>query len=97
MIKAGKKTIAWSNIRAELKKEFEAKGVTFCEARYDGCWVNNGLSFSHGDKRRYLTNDELRNLVTLMCVPCHQIFEAKPRSEMRRITAKIIRHRMNLN
>lgn len=97
MIKAGKKTIAWSKIRAELKKEFEAKGITYCEVGYDGCTRNNYLSFSHGDKRRFLTNDELRNLVVVACMPCHQILEAKPRTELRAITNRIIRRRLELN
>jgi len=97
MIKQGKKTIAWSKIRAELKKEFEEKGITYCEVGYDGCTRNNFLSFSHGDKRRYLTDDELRNLVVVACIPCHQWLEALPRTELRAITNRIIRRRMSYN
>ena len=97
MIKAGKKTIIWSKYRAELKKEFEEKGVVTCEVNHSGCWRDNALSFSHGDKRRFLTDDELRNLVVVACIPCHQWLEALPRTELRAITNRIIRRRMSYN
>lgn len=97
MIKAGKKTIIWSKYRAELKKEFEDKGIVTCELRLNGCQNNYMLSWSHGDKRRFLTDDELRNFVTLACQNCHSMVERWPRSELRKITAETIIRRQEFN
>lgn len=95
MIKSGRKTIVWSKYRAELKKEFEEKGVVSCELQLDGCQNNYMLSWSHGDKRRFLTDDELRHFVTLSCYNCHSTVEKWPRSELRKITQEIIDKRTN--
>jgi len=79
MIKAGKKTKAWKKIIPKLKKEFEAKGITSCELRFDGCWINNALSFAHRHKRHwYNTRPHLLgnfNQIILTCIPCHQKIE----------------------
>lgn len=83
------KTKQWEKIRRELKNEFQELGITSCEIRFDGCWVNNALSFAHLDKRRHLTADELR-IVVLCCIPCHSIIEAWPREKMKSFLEKII-------
>lgn len=93
MIKAGKKTKAWEKARKVLKVEFERRGITSCECRLFGCWINNALSFAHIDKRRNLTTDEFKSAVVLACIPCHQIIEAWPREKMREYLEKIIKNR----
>lgn len=79
MIKAGKKTKAWKKIIPKLKKEFEARGITLCELRFDGCWINNALGFAHRHKRRwYNTRPHLLGnfkQVILACSSCHQKIE----------------------
>lgn len=92
MIKLGKKTKAWDKARKELKIEFEQKGITTCELRFDGCWVSNWLSFAHIDKRNNLAPDELYSVV-LACVPCHQVVERWPRLKMREYLENIIKNR----
>lgn len=95
MIK-GKKTKNWERVRADLKKKFWNLEVTYCELGFKGCWRDNALGFAHGDKRRFLTEDELENLVILACNPCHQKIEELPRSEMREIVEKTIAKRQSL-
>lgn len=85
-----KKTTKWNSIRAKLKKEFLKKEIVECELRWPGCWIDNALSFAHLDKRRYLTDEELTEVV-LLCVPCHQKVEYKTRPEMR----SILKHAIN--
>ncbi len=87
-----KKVKQWDRIRAKLKKGFEAKGITTCEIRYKDCWVNNGLSFAHLDKRRYLTEEQLYEVV-LACVLCHDQVEYLPKGQMREILQKVIDQR----
>lgn len=92
MIKAGKKTKAWAKARAELKVEFQRKGITTCEIKMAGCYNNNALSFAHIDKRRYLAEGELKAVV-LACIPCHNIVEQWPREKMRAHLENIISNR----
>ena len=86
------KTQTWNNIRAKLKKEFEKNGVVTCELKWPGCWNDNALSFAHLDKRRYLKEEELKEVV-LLCVPCHQKVEYMPRPKMRFILQHAINDR----
>lgn len=83
----GKKGSEWANTRASLKKEFEAGGITTCEAKLPGCWRDNGLGFAHTKKRRHVT--DLRR-VALLCNHCHDEFECKPEPEMERLIEAII-------
>lgn len=91
MIKAGKKTKAWDKARAQLKKEFEEKGITTCELKLEVCWNNNALSFAHTKKRRNVT--DLKRVV-LACVPCHQVVEAWPEERMEEYLEDIISKRI---
>jgi len=92
MLKKGKKTLEWEQIRKKLKVEFEKRDITSCELRLAGCWINNALSFAHIDKRRFLSADQLR-IVVLACVPCHSLIEAWPREKMRIYLENIIKNR----
>lgn len=78
-IKKGKKTLAWEKDREKLKIEYEEKGITTCELRFDVCWYNNALGFCHKHKRSwYLNHPELLgsfNETILGCNPCHSIIE----------------------
>lgn len=87
--RAGRKTKEWDHIRAVLKKRFRAAGITTCEIREPGCFGDNGLGFLHYDKRRFLTPAELW-IVALGCAHCHDIYELKPRPEMKKAVLKII-------
>lgn len=68
MIKAGKKTIAWSKARKELVREFEDRGITSCEINLQGCTSGMYLGFAHTKKRRDVT--DLKRVV-LACNNCH--------------------------
>lgn len=78
----GKKTKAWEGTRKDLKKAFQRIGITTCEARLPGCWRGTALSFGHLDKRRFLSDEDLK-VVCLLCQPCHNVYERMPRAEMR--------------
>lgn len=71
----GKKTIAWVNARARLKRKFLAAGITSCELQYPDCAGDNFLGFAHGRKRRHLQDGELESLVILACNNCHDRIE----------------------
>lgn len=93
MIKPGKKTKAWNNARAKIKKQFMAWGITTCELKLEGCWKDNALGFAHLDKRRYLTAEDLTKVV-LTCTPCHEQTEYIGRKEMRELLEAIIKDRV---
>ena|SRR5215475_12207203 len=92
MLGAGKKTQQWERIRRILKIRFEGVGLTYCEVGYKGCWRDNGLSFAHYDKRRFL-NEEQLYIAVLACANCHPLLERLPRHEMTRRVLDIIRKR----
>lgn len=75
MIKLGKKTKEWNRDRAELKKEYESRGITTCEAKLAPCWSNNGLSFAHRYKRRDPRCEHTYQGTLIVCIPCHQLME----------------------
>jgi hypothetical protein len=81
LLKAGKRTREWQHIREQLKPRFE------------GCWRDNGLSFAHVDKRRFLSEKELRE-PALACIPCHNKLELMPRDQMRATVEKVIANRV---
>lgn len=88
----GKKGANWNDARAQLIILFEKNGITECEIKYKGCWKDNALGFAHVDKRRFLSQEDVRspNKVVLACNPCHQIVEQESREEMRKELDKII-------
>jgi uncharacterized protein YheU (UPF0270 family) len=90
---AGKKTKAWDEAREKLKKQFAAWGITKCELNYEGCWRDNSLGFAHLDKRRYLTEADLMQVV-LACNECHQTIEVQSREEMRKELEEVIKNRV---
>lgn len=90
MIKPGKKTLAWNKAREELKKEFQAMGITTCEIKFDGCWRDNALSFAHTRKRRNVI--DLKRVV-LACIPCHDIVEKWGEAKMEIFLEDIISNR----
>jgi hypothetical protein len=89
----GKKTRAWVNARARLKKKFAAMGITTCELKYPECTHDNFLSFAHGKKRRHLVGDELETLVCLLCQNCHSRIEQMPEAAMEAIVRSVIAER----
>lgn len=91
-IKPGKKTKAWDSARADLKKKFSEWGITECELKLEGCWVNNALGFAHVDKRRNLVETELTEVI-LACTPCHTVVEKMPHEKMRELLERIINSR----
>ncbi len=96
-IKPGKKTVAWEDGRAQLKAIFKDNGIVECELkRAKICWRKNALTFAHIDKRRYLTDEEIKSAhsVCLLCTPCHQYVEQLPREEMKKILAACRREPM---
>ena len=73
MKRAGKRVKAWNAVRASLKREFAAAGITRCELRYENCTDDNYLSFAHSRKRR-LMGDRIRE-VALCCFNCHHTLD----------------------
>lgn len=62
----------WNRIRKQLKKDFEARGITTCELQLEGCKHNNFLGFAHTTKRRDVK--DLKKVV-LSCANCHSKVE----------------------
>ena len=79
----------WDYIRAQIKKEFAANGVTRCEMCNSGMY----LSFAHRLKRRFIHTDEEMRQVALLCVTCHAVIERKSHAEMFEIVTTLIRDR----
>lgn len=69
------KVSEWIKARKRLKKEYEKKGITTCEGRLQGCWVNNALSFAHRYKRNDPRCEHTFEQTLLLCVPCHSKIE----------------------
>lgn len=95
-IGAGKKTDQWTQARKELKKIFEAWGVTTCEAQLAGCVRNNFLGFAHTERRVNLTEDDVRSpdKVILACQSCHYKLDFEmPKQESKEFMEKIIASR----
>lgn len=84
----------WINERRTLKAEFFARGQTTCEGRFEGCMVNDGLTFAHSLKRRHITTKTLMRQVALLCVVCHQRIEVMGEAAMCRIVRQLIEKRM---
>lgn len=91
--RAGKKTREWERVRRQLKKRFMAANITRCEVKLPQCWHDDGLSFAHGKKRRFLTDNELSELVVLACPPCHTFLEGRTHDAMLAIVEDIIKTR----
>lgn len=90
MIKPGKKTQAWNRARAKLIKKFRKWGIESCELRFKGCTGKSFTGFAHKDKRRYLSEDELEDVV-LACGNCHDYIEYQlPRAQMRETVERVI-------
>ena len=69
MLKRGKKTKKWDAVRAKIKKDFEARGITRCEV----CGTGLYLGFAHRKKRRFIPLDDPElYIVALLCVTCHE-------------------------
>jgi len=69
------RTQEWNKARAKLKKEYEEKGITQCELRFNGCWMDNTLSFAHRYKRNDPRCEHTFNGTLLVCIPCHNVIE----------------------
>lgn len=80
--RAGKKTLHWEKTRKELKIRFERVGITTCEMRTIGCWIDNGLGFAHRLKRRNITTQDELERVALLCNSCHDKLEEGPEQRM---------------
>lgn len=96
-LKAGKKTNAWNNARAIIKRRFEKVGITRCELRGSDkvphdCGNDNYLGFAHDAKRRKLTAEDLYRVI-LICNFAHDIIEALPPEEMKAIVDDTIQLR----
>lgn len=89
----GRKTRAWINARARVKRKLMALGITTCELQYPGCWRDNALSIAHGRKRRKLVGDELETLCILACTPCHSRLEVMGPEGMLAVVKSVIAER----
>ncbi len=95
-LKPGKKVVAWNMARENLKDIFREWGITTCEIQFNFCKKNDFLTFAHVDKRRNLTDEEVKSpeKVVLACQPCHEHVEYKmDRKEARELLERIIARR----
>lgn len=62
-----------------LKEQYEELGILACELRFEGCYIDNFLTFAHKHKRVwYLSKPELLyslDETLLACVKCHDKIE----------------------
>lgn len=93
MKRVGKMTLKWNRARAELKKGFENAGITRCELQISRCWRDNGLTFAHRVKRRFIRDEVELRMVCLACISCHSIIEAMSHEEMFEAVDSVIRRR----
>ena len=93
MRRIGPKTAAWMEAREHLKHRFEEMQVTTCELHWPHhCWRNNGLSFAHSKKRRFIEGDEIYE-VALLCPIAHDMVERLSHREMYNVIREIIKNR----
>jgi len=77
----GKWTKKWEKDRRNLKKVFDDKWITNCEAQLGGCMHNNFLSFHHRHKRKWYKERGKEDLLgafnqnILVCANCHEKLE----------------------
>lgn len=71
MKRRGRKTLEWERVRRDLKREFEAQGITRCER----CNSDYNMGFAHRLKRRYIDNESELRCCALLCFECHQRWE----------------------
>lgn len=79
----------WTKLRREIKPVFEKAGIVTCE----NCGGSFALGFAHRVKRRFLTTDEEKRTVALLCQPCHERIEFSGHEEMFRSITEIIERR----
>lgn len=70
-------------MRKTLIPKFARAGITICEARGPGCWRDNGLTFAHRFKRRFITTQEELAACALLCIVCHAAVERLSHYAMR--------------
>jgi hypothetical protein len=68
-------------------------GITKCEVKYPQCWTDDGLSFAHARKRRFLKTRADYERCALACAPCHTAIEGLPHLEMESVVLGIIANR----
>ena len=71
----------------KLKKIYLDKDIVNCELRFNGCWIDNGLSWAHRHKRIFYKGREdlwSFNQTILACINCHMKLEVS-----RELTKKI--------
>lgn len=92
MKRIGRRTKAWESVRRQLKREFEAMGITTCEARLPDCRFDDELGFAHRMKRRKISGGELR-VTALLCNRCHDQYEALSPEGMFDAVTRLIENR----
>jgi hypothetical protein len=60
-------------LRRVWKREFERRGITWCEARLEGCW-HRVDGFAHAKKSDELKPEEF-NKVVAACNVCHRTLD----------------------
>jgi len=74
-MKIGKKALEWLQASDELEEIYLEKGITLCELRFEGCWINSALHFAHLYKRNDPRCEHTFQGTILACNPCHQKIE----------------------
>ncbi len=92
----GKKVAEWDKVRAQLKTDFESRGITSCEI----CGRTSYLSFAHRLKRRKITDSTELRVVALLCMDspdgtgCHNRLEFGPPDVMYEVITSIWLNRL---
>ena len=80
--------------REKLKREYQERGITSCELKFDGCMKDFAMSFHHRHKRWwYINKPDLLgyfNQTVLTCASCHQKAEAS--TELTKYVFKTLRN-----
>jgi putative intracellular protease/amidase len=79
----------WPQVRAKLKRQFEAMGITCCEI----CGSSFALSFAHRLKRRFITTMDELATAALLCQQHHTQIEHSGHERMFETITQIISSR----
>ena len=73
----------WNKTRAKVKREFQRRGVTYCQMCGSRSGGPLGLSFAYRVKGRFIRDlDELKIVALLCTYPCHTKLEHGPKEVM---------------
>lgn len=80
--------------RVAANRDMNKQGINYCEIRISGtCQGRSFLGWAHPTKSRFITTDKEWRTAAKCCTACHDVIEAKPHAEMKRIVMEAIARR----